>query len=339
MPTNRPNFDIVRFSGSKLTKEISSELKRIPTTQVANVKQVIDITSATGRIIASPPLPPINANVNSIVKSTNDLAKNPVGVVRGALKTSFGRVSDELELGLLQLKGTLTSGIKTCLLNSVLSLTNKIPNIPFGGIDLKINKKLNDLLGMQLKLGLDLATRKINLELSINTKFDAFKKVKSISNLTGKLQGELNKEINKACNKISPRNKKGLSNNSFMTQYANQQINAIMKCVEGKITKAAGGFTITSPVDFFDKITGKILDPATQAKAEAEGKVAGAFNKVAGTISGAIDSVDSAIAKTTGTVQSILIPIGTTATKAIDSINRAINSNVAKLLPDPKKCD
>ena len=152
--------------------------------------------------------------------------------------------------------------------------------------------------------------------------------------MTGKMQGEINKEINNICNSISPRNKKGFANNRYMASYVDTQVLKIMDCVENKIVKAAGGFDITAPADFFDKVTGKLLDPTAEATSEFDKQL----NRIGGVVSGAIDSVDSAIAKTAGKVQSLLIPIGNIATKAVDSINNTINSNVAKLIPNPDDC-
>lgn len=335
MATSRPDFDIVSFSQG-VKKEISNELSRIPPqTQVASITVVEDLTSQAGSIIASPPLPPINANVNSIVQPLNALTKNPVGVVRGSLKTSLGRQSSQLRTGLLGLKSTLSTGIRTCLTNSILSLTNKIPNLPLGGIDIKVNAKLNDMLNLQLQLGLDLNLKRISAGLAITAKLDSIKNLKNLANLTGKMQGEVNKELNNICNQISPRNKKGFQNNRYMTNYVTQQVQGVMNCMEKKIVKATGGFDVTAPADFFDKVTGKILDPAAQV----QGEVQTGLDRVTGTISGAIDSVDSAIAKTQGAVSSVLRPIGTAATEAVDTINRSINSNISKLLPDTKKCD
>ena len=335
MPKNSSSFDIVRFSKKTLQADIGKELSSIPKqTQIASLGLVTDLTKQTGQLIASPPLPPINANVNSVVVPLNDLAKNPAGVIKTSLKTSLGRQGQQLRTGLLQLKSTLKFGIRNCLRNSILTLTNKLPNIPFGGVDIRINKKLNDLLGMQLKLGVDLLNRRITLQVSLNKSLDSLKSFKSLNFMTGKLQGEINKEINNICNSISPRNKKGFANNRYMASYVDTQVLKVMDCIENKVVKAAGGFDITAPADFFDKVTGKLLDPT----AEATGKLDTTLNKIGGVVSGTIDSVDSAIAKTAGKIQSVLIPIGTTATKAVDSINNAINSNVAKLIPNPDDC-
>jgi len=335
MSRNNSSFNIVQFSKNTLTKDINRELNSIPkSAKVAGLSLQTDLTKQAGKLIASPPLPAINADVNSIVVPLNDLAANPAGVIKSSLKTSFGRQGQQLRTGLLQLKSTLKVGIRNCLRNSILTLTNKIPNVPFGGVDIRINTKLNKLLDMQLSLGLDLLNKRLILDVSINKSLGGLKQNKSLNFMTGKLQGEINKEINNICNSISPRNKKGFNNNSYMKNYVDTQVLKVMDCVENKMIKAAGGFDITAPADFFDKVTGKLLEPGI----EAETKLDAALNKIGGRVSGAIDSVDSAIAKTAGKVQSLLVPLANTATKAVDSINNAINSNVAKLIPNPDKC-
>lgn len=328
MPRVAPQFDIVRASGA-FVADIGDQISRIPQTTIASAGVATSLSRQTGNILSNPPMPAVNAQVNGITTTLNDLSKNPGGVLRAQAGALVGRGSASLKVQVGGLGRILKAGIRNCLLNSIRSLTNKIPNLPFGGIDIRVNKKLNDMLNLQLRLGIDLFNQRAALTISLNAKLDGFKQLKKINSMTSSLQGEVNKHINGVCNKISPRNKKGFSRgNRYIDSYVAAQVDSVLNCVEKKMIRASAAAGIPSPTDFFDKITGKILAPG-QINVSIPG---------ADTISGTLNDANSAIAKVTGKVAGALQTVGNTANKAVDSINNAINSNVAKIIPDEREC-
>lgn len=259
----------------------------------------------------------------------------------GFAKAQFGNLTATVTGNLGQLKTTLRGGIRNCLRSSITGLVRSInlPNIPFGGVSLKdqdlktpdiriagsiskniqagsiaISKKFNKYISSEITLQGAIVNKKVNLAANINTKFDVLKNVKSSNFYTAKITSEVNKSVNNICNTLTPRNKKALSKGgSLMDNVANAASDVIVNNVENQIVKAASGFSVKSPSDFFNKATGKV--DATINKATGLVDIAG--EKIGSKVNTAVTSV-------TSNIQS-------GATNVYNNIKDSISSNVAKL--------
>lgn len=89
-------FNPVNFS-KNITKTISAVESKIGKVAAAPKSLTDKLNAETGLNIAAPPLPPINANVKSLVGSVKTLVKNPNGVVKGGITAISGAANSKLQ--------------------------------------------------------------------------------------------------------------------------------------------------------------------------------------------------------------------------------------------------
>jgi hypothetical protein len=346
MPASEP-FNPVSFS-KNINSTISRANAKLPQKPVASANVTLSLNQKTGVLIAVPPVPAINNNVRGLVGQVKGLAANPAGVVSGVVKTQFGAANAAIRAQLNLTKITLLNGVRNCIRRAISSLLSSIPfpNIPFGGLVVDINKKLNKYLNLEIILQADLLNKRLNINLRLTKNLDILKNNKLSNYYTTSLNGEINKELNKICNKLSPRNRKNLSRGgSALEIYSNVAVNGIVNCLEKKIVTASKGFSAKAPTDFLNRSTGRVdasINKTTGGVNIAADKINNQLNNVGSivgkTITGSTTDINSAVSKTTGKVTGALGTVNSRVTDAYNNVTRAISSNVPKQLTDNKKC-
>ena len=128
-------FNPVSFS-KNITKTIDVVEQKIGKAASAPKTLTNELNAKTGINIALPPLPPINADVKSIVSSVKTLVKNPSGVVKGGISATSDFVNKKIkDVSLKNIGSTIgnaATGIVSNKLNSLGVPVQGILNNPTG---------------------------------------------------------------------------------------------------------------------------------------------------------------------------------------------------------------
>lgn len=328
---------VINNNISGVVNNVSGGISGVVNAGFSNINGVI--TNSVGGIVQGG----VTGAAGSIGGVVQGGITNISSAAGGFAKAQFGNLTATVTGNLTQLKSTLRVGIRNCLSSAVTGLVRSIslPNLPFGGVSLNsqdfktpdirvaangfinkqiqagtiaISKKFNKFLSAEIALQAAIVNKKLNFSTNLNLKFDVLKNVKSTNYYTAKMTSEVNKSINKICNTLTPRNKKALAKGGpLMNSVANAASELIINNVENQIVKAASGFSVKAPSDFFNKTTGKVET---------------VVNKATGLVNIAGEKVGTAVDSTVNTVTS---NVQSNATKVYNNIKDSISSNVAKL--------